>query len=147
MTVQGYAPVYPVMQEGGFRMWWGEAERRARILVIDDDRALSTLVSYVMRHEGFDVDTVNDGASGIRLAQENAYDAVILDLRMPGKDGRSVFRELRESGVATPVLILSAYNARQATQELGADAYLNKPFEPTELAQVVRRLVKKRAGA
>jgi two-component system response regulator QseB len=64
---------------------------------------------------------------------------------MPGKDGRTVYREMREAGVKSPVLILSAYNARQATEELGANAYLNKPFEPTELAQAVRRLLTPRA--
>jgi len=122
-------------------IWWADSAPRPRVLIIDDDRALSHLVSFVMRQEGFEVDTVNDGDSGIRLAVQSAYDAVVLDLRMPGKDGRAVYRELRESGVQVPVLILSAYNARQATEELGAQAYLNKPFEPSELAEVVRRLV------
>ena len=67
---------------------------------------------------------------------------------MPGKDGRAVYREIREAGVRSPVLILSAYNARQATEELGANAYLNKPFEPVEpveLADAVRRLLTPRA--
>jgi DNA-binding response OmpR family regulator len=122
-------------------IWWGEIVSQPRVLIIDDDRALSNLVAFVMRHEGFDVDTVNDSDDGIRLAVSSEYDAVVLDLRMPNKDGRTVFREIREAGVRTPVLILSAFNARQATEELGAEAYLNKPFEPTELAQAVRRLM------
>ena len=127
-----------------FSMWWADIQPRPRVLIIDDDRALSTLLSFVMRHEGFEVDTVNDGESGLRLAVGHAYDAVVLDLRMPGKDGRTVFREMRDSGVRAPVLILSAFNARQATEELGAEAYLNKPFEPAELAQAVRRLIDNR---
>jgi DNA-binding response OmpR family regulator len=129
------------LEKRGASLWWGELPQRPRVLIIDDDRALSNLVSFVMRHEGFSVDTVNDGDAGIQLAIENTYDAVVLDLRMPGKDGRTVYREIREAGVRTPVLILSAYNARQATEEIGANAYLNKPFEPTELAQAVRRLL------
>jgi DNA-binding response OmpR family regulator len=98
-----------------------------------------------MRHEGFKVDTINDSEEGIRMAIASEYDALVLDLRMPHKDGRTVFREIRQAGVRTPVLILSAFNARQATEELGAEAYLNKPFEPTELAQAVRRLIQPRA--
>jgi DNA-binding response OmpR family regulator len=133
------------MEKLGASLWWGEAVSKPRILIIDDDRALSNLVSFVMRQEGFDVETVNDGDAGIRRAIEMRFDAVVLDLRMPGKDGRAVFREIREAGVRTPVLILSAYNARQATEDLGAEAYLNKPFEPTELAEAVRRLLTPRA--
>lgn len=127
--------------------WWGEQEEHHHILIIDDDRALATLVSFVMRHEGFTVDTVNDGAEGVRLASVNDYDAIVLDLRMPGKDGKTVFREIRAAGVRTPVMILSAYNARQATEEIGAEAYLNKPFEPSELAQAVRLLIQRRANS
>jgi DNA-binding response OmpR family regulator len=122
-------------------LWWGETLPQARILIIDDDRALSTLLGFVMRQEGFEVDTATDSEAGIQLALTSEYDAVVLDLRMPGKDGRAVYREIRASGVQTPVLILSAFNARQATEELGAEAYLNKPFEPHELAQAVHRLV------
>jgi DNA-binding response OmpR family regulator len=122
--------------------WLGQTpESRLRVLIIDDDRALSNLVSFIMRHDGFEVVTANDGDHGIREATTSQFDAVILDLRMPGKDGRTVFRELREAGVQSPVLILSAFNARQAQEELGAEAYLNKPFEPTELANAVRRLL------
>jgi DNA-binding response OmpR family regulator len=131
------------MEHRGASIWWADVAlpSRRRVLIIDDDRALSTLLSFVMRHEGFEVDAVNDGDSGVEMAVAGAYDAVVLDLRMPGKDGRTVFREMREAGVRIPVLILSAYNARQATEELGAEAYLNKPFEPSELAQAVRRLM------
>ena len=132
----------PQAQTRDVTRWWGETrESRKRVLIIDDDRALSNLVSFVMRHDGFDVVTANDGDEGIREATTSQFDAVILDLRMPGKDGRTVFREMREAGVRSPVLILSAFNARQAMEELGADAYLNKPFEPTELANAVRRLL------
>ena len=60
------------MEHRGVSLWWADIAPRARVLIIDDDRALSTLLSFVMRHEGFDVDTVNDGDSGIRLAVDGS---------------------------------------------------------------------------
>jgi hypothetical protein len=66
------------MEHRGASIWWADVAPRPRVLIIDDDRALSNLVSYVMRHEGFEVDTVNDGDSGIRLAVDGSYDAVVL---------------------------------------------------------------------
>jgi DNA-binding response OmpR family regulator len=120
----------------------GETRAQApRILVVDDDKALSMMVSLVLKQSEFDVDVVNNGDDAIRRAKERAFDAVVLDLRMPGKDGRAVFRELRELGVTTPVLILSAYDARQAQAELGAEGSMNKPFEPDVLVDVLKRMI------
>jgi two-component system alkaline phosphatase synthesis response regulator PhoP len=120
----------------------GETRAQApRILVVDDDKALSMMVSLVLKQSEFDVDVVNNGDDAIRRATERAFDAVVLDLRMPGKDGRAVFRELRELGVTTPVLILSAYDARQAQAELGAEGSMNKPFEPDVLVDVLKRMI------
>ena len=113
---------------------------RPRILVVDDDVALARIVAFVLKDEGFDVEVANDGNTGIVMAQANRPDAVVLDLRMPGKDGKAVFRELREMGIDSPVLILSAYDARQAAQELSAQGYMNKPFEPERLAEALRKL-------
>ena len=123
-------------------LWWGETRTRTpRILVVDDDRALSTMVSLVLKQSEFDVDVVNNGDDAIRRATESNFDAVVLDLRMPGKDGRTVFRELRELGVRCPVLILSAYDARQAQAELGAEGSMNKPFEPDLLVDTLRQML------
>jgi DNA-binding response OmpR family regulator len=115
--------------------------QRPRILVVDDDVALARIVAFVLKDEGFDVEIANDGDRGIAMAQANPPDAVVLDLRMPGKDGRETFKEMREVGVESPVLILSAYDARSAAQELAAQAYMNKPFEPERLVEALRRLV------
>jgi DNA-binding response OmpR family regulator len=125
-------------------LWWGGMELfpTRRVLIIDDDRALSTLTALVLRQSGFSTDVVNNGDEGIRLAVENPPDAIVLDLRMPGKDGRAVFRELREKGVRAPILILSAYDARNAFEELGAQAFVNKPFEPDRLVEAVRAMLK-----
>ena len=99
------------------------------------------MVSLVLKQSEFDVDVVNNGDDAIRRAQERPFDAVVLDLRMPGKDGRTVFRELRQLGVQTPVLILSAYDARQAQTELGAEGSMNKPFEPDLLVDKLKQML------
>ena len=80
-----------------------------------------------------------------RSASETAStvspDLVILDLQMPVMDGRTFYREFRQKGFRSPVVILSAYNAEGARQELGAEAALNKPFDPDRIGEVVRSLV------
>jgi len=114
----------------GIGHWWGESLPEKRVLIIDDDRGLSSMVSFVLRHYGYFVDVANSGDDGISRVALQPYDAIVLDLRMPGKDGRAVFRELREAGVTTPILILSAFDARRARDELGAEGHMNKPFEP-----------------
>ena len=124
---------------------WGEAPRK-RILVIDDDQGLSRMVALVLRRQAFDVDVANSGDDGLSLLQAAHYDAVVLDLRMPGKDGRTVFREMRAAGVLSPVLILSAYDAARAREELGSEAALDKPFEPDVLVERVSQMLDKHSG-
>jgi DNA-binding response OmpR family regulator len=119
---------------------WGEAGQR-RILIIDDDFGLSRMVALILRRHSFEVDVANSGDAGLELMQSQRYDAVVLDLRMPGKDGRTVFREMRAAGVETPVLILSAYDARRASDELGSQAFLDKPFEPEVLVERVTAML------
>lgn len=121
--------------------WWGERPPSQSVLVVDDDRALATVVSLVLRQYGFEVDAAYSGDDALTLLTSRRYDACVLDLRMPGKDGRAVFREMRQAGVTTPVLILSAYDSRQAREELGAEAHLAKPFEPDRLAEAVRAML------
>jgi DNA-binding response OmpR family regulator len=122
-------------------VWWMSRPAPKHVLIVDDDFALARLGSVILRAQGFDVHVVNNGDDAIAYAQATPPDAIALDLRMPGKDGRQVFRELRALGLNIPVLIVSAYDARQAQEELGAQAYLNKPFEPERLASAVRALL------
>ena len=122
-------------------MWYGEMLTQPSVLVVDDDRGLASMIAFVLRSYGFSVDVANSGDEGLGLVAARQYDAVVLDLRMPGKDGRAVFREMREIGIQTPVLILSAYDAQGARDELGAEAYLNKPFEPDALAESLQRML------
>jgi DNA-binding response OmpR family regulator len=117
------------------------ASRQSRVLIIDDDAGLSRVVALVLQGSGFEADVATNGDEGLRLAGEHAYDAIVLDLRMPGKDGRTVYREMRRSGIETPVMILSAFDAREARDELGAQAFLNKPFEPDRLVAQVQSII------
>lgn len=120
---------------------WGEAGGRRRVLIIDDDIGLSRMVAILLRHQSFDVDVANSGDDGLALLATQQYDGVVLDLRMPGKDGRTVYREMRAAGIQSPVLILSAYDAARASDELGSQAYLDKPFEPDELVLRVTQML------
>jgi DNA-binding response OmpR family regulator len=115
--------------------------RNRRILIVDDDRNLTTLLSTILKLDGLDVLTAADGASALRLLESEQVDAIVLDLRMPGMDGRALFREMRARGNNTPVLIASAFGARAAQQELGAEAAIEKPFDPEVLAEAVTRLL------
>ncbi len=112
------------------------------VLVIDDDAALTRMLRLTLRDGGFEVSTAANGALALdQIDDEHLPDAIVLDLEMPVMDGRSFYRALRERGIDVPVLVLSAYGARGAQRELGANAYLNKPFDPEALVSEVRELI------
>ena len=111
------------------------------VLVVDDDPGLNRLVSAVMRSAGYLVTTANSGLSALELVEAQEFDAVILDLLMPEMDGRGFYQALRARGKTAPVLIVSAYGAREAQQELGAQASMAKPFDPDSLLRIVERLL------
>ena len=112
----------------------------ADILVIDDDPAVIRLVSLILTAEGHRVRPADSGTKGLDLLKDQTPELIVLDLQMPVMDGRAFYREARSSGYAGPVLILSAFGASQARQELGAQASLSKPFEPDELVSAVSTL-------
>jgi DNA-binding response OmpR family regulator len=116
-----------------------------RILLIDDDRKLCRLVRDYLSPLGFNIETVHDGADGAKLALAEKWDAVILDVMLPGLDGLEVLRRLRqESGV--PVLMLTARGDeadRIVGLELGADDYLPKTFSPRELLARLRAVLRR----
>ena len=112
------------------------------ILIIEDDRDSTTLVSHVLLDEGYQALTANDGHKGLALAEEHLPDLIICDIMMPGMDGYSVLRALRNrSSTATiPFIFLTALNQHENRREgmdLGADDYLTKPIRPKELIKAV----------
>lgn len=116
-----------------------------RILIIDDDDELCELVSEYLTAEGFEVESVNDGESGLQKALRNKQDLVILDVMLPKKNGFDVLRELRQTS-KIPVLMLTARGEdteRIVGLDAGADDYLPKPFNPRELAARLRAILRR----
>src|SRR3954454_11470982 len=102
-----------------------------RLLLIEDSQRLRSALENGLRKSGYAVDTARDGSDGLWMALENEYDVIVLDLMLPGIDGLSVLRQIRERGRMTHVLILSAKDMiedRVQGLRLGADDYLVKPF-------------------
>ncbi|MEZ5344569.1 MAG: response regulator transcription factor [Pyrinomonadaceae bacterium] len=116
-----------------------------KILIIDDDEELCELVSEYLTVEGFEVESVNDGQTGLETALEDKHDLIILDVMLPKKNGFDVLRELRlESKI--PVLMLTARGEdmeRIVGLEIGADDYLPKPFNPRELVARLRAIMRR----
>jgi DNA-binding response OmpR family regulator len=118
------------------------------ILVVEDEKRLTALLRRVLSEERHVVDVANDGLAGHDLATSGTYDLVILDLMLPGMDGVEICRQMRQVGVETPVLMLTARGAvedRVAGLKTGADDYLVKPFAMEELLARVEALLRRRA--
>lgn len=116
-----------------------------RILLIDDDHELSQLVNDYLTLDGFSLDIAADGISGLQMAQSGLYQLILLDVMLPGLDGLSLLRQLRQSSYC-PVLMLTARGDdidRIVGLELGADDYLAKPFNPRELSARVRAILRR----
>jgi DNA-binding response OmpR family regulator len=120
-----------------------------RVLVVEDSEKLQRAIHLRLRKAGYAVDTTGDGEEGLWFAESNDYDAVVLDLMLPGLDGLAVLRRLRERRRNTPVLILTVKSDvadRVAGLRAGADDYLCKPFAFDELLARVEALVRRRYG-
>jgi two-component system response regulator MprA len=120
-----------------------------RLLVVDDDPALSRTLRRALGVEGYDVDTAPDGAEALQRLAAARYDAVVLDVSMPRVDGLAVCRNMRSRRDRTPVLMLTARDAvgdRVAGLDAGADDYLVKPFALDELNARVRALLRRANG-
>jgi DNA-binding response OmpR family regulator len=113
----------------------------ARVLVIDDDGPMSRMIAMTLRSSGYDVSTASNGELGLEEVEAAPPDVIVLDLMMPVMDGRTFYRELRHRGFQIPVVILSAHGAREAQRELQAEAAINKPFLPEDLADKVDELI------
>lgn len=120
-----------------------------RLLLIEDDVALGEGIHQALSREGYTVDWLKDGASALHAMLSEVFDLAILDLGLPKMDGLAVLRRLRQSGSTVPVLILTARDAtedRIAGLDAGADDYLIKPFDLSELKARLRALLRRSAG-
>lgn len=120
-----------------------------RLLVVEDDPDLSRQLTDILRAEGYAVDSATDGEEAEYLGDVEPYDAVVLDLGLPVKDGVSVLESWRNKGLTMPVLILTArgqWSEKVAGFDAGADDYLTKPFQMEELQARLRALIRRAAG-
>jgi DNA-binding response OmpR family regulator len=116
------------------------------ILLIEDEERLAESLKRGLLEEGFQVDVATDGRTGEEMARANAYDALIVDWRLPAQDGKTVVEHLRRDGRTVPILMLTAMSDveyRVAGLEAGADDYLSKPFKFEELLARIRALLRR----
>jgi len=124
-----------------------------RILVVEDERDIALGLEVDLTSHGYEVETVRDGESAARRGREPGWDLILLDLMLPRKDGYEVCQQLRQAGVRTPIIMLTA-RTHEAEKimglDLGADDYVTKPFSPRELRSrikaVLRRTAEESAG-
>jgi len=117
-----------------------------RVLVVEDEKKTASFIRKALSAEGFAVDVCHDGETALAVAGTAPFDVLVLDIMLPGRDGLSVLRQLRERKNTTPVLLLSArgeVNERVEGLNAGADDYLPKPFELAELVARVRALTRR----
>jgi DNA-binding response OmpR family regulator len=117
-----------------------------RVLVVDDEEALTTTIAYNLRREGYEVESVTDGERALEVAEATQPDLVVLDLMLPGMDGFEVCRQIRRTS-AIPILMLTARDEeidRVVGLEIGADDYMTKPFSMRELVARVKAMLRRR---
>src|SRR5712692_1820782 len=117
-----------------------------RILLVEDERRVASFIARSLRENAYAVDIVDTGEKGLELGKQTNYDAILLDVRLPGMSGVEVCRELRWRGVAAPVMMLTAralVEQRVEGLDTGADDYLTKPFVLAEFLARVRALIRR----
>jgi DNA-binding response OmpR family regulator len=117
-----------------------------RILVVEDDPIISQLIETILEQQKYAVDFATDGQMGLDLSEAYEYDAILLDVSLPKKDGISVCRQIRSQGNTVPILLLTALDSpadRARGLDAGADDYLGKPFDPQELLARIRAILRR----
>ena len=120
-----------------------------KILVVEDEQKIARFVQKGLKEFGFAVDVIGRGDEALEIIFDNPFDAIVLDIMLPGRDGLSILRALRERSNAIPVLILTARGEiceKVEGLDLGADDYLAKPFAIEELAARLRALIRRQTG-
>ena len=120
-----------------------------KLLVIEDEKKIANLLQKGFREQGYEVDISPNGEDGLERASSNPYDAIVIDVMLPGRDGLSVLRTLRERKVTTPVMIVTArgeVSERVEGLNLGADDYIAKPFSMDEVIARIRALIRRVTG-
>jgi DNA-binding response OmpR family regulator len=120
-----------------------------KVLVVEDERKIAAMVRKALEAAGFVVDHTADGHEAFSLATTRPYDGIVLDIMVPGRDGLSILRQLREQRNSVPVLLLTArgsLNERVEGLNLGADDYLAKPFFTEELVARLHAILRRKAG-
>jgi DNA-binding response OmpR family regulator len=117
-----------------------------KILIIEDEESMVMVLKDDLELEGYEVESVKDGLQGLSMAKEGDYDLIILDIILPNMNGFEICRQLRQVGVGTPILMLSAGTQgidKVLGLELGADDYVTKPFNPRELLARVKAILRR----
>lgn len=117
-----------------------------KILVVDDEAAISTLLQYNLEENNYDVTVAEDGQTAYQLAGQQQFDAILLDLMLPGMDGMTVLKTLRQDKISTPVILVTAKGDefdRVFGLELGADDYITKPFSPREVIARLKAVLRR----
>jgi CheY-like chemotaxis protein len=112
------------------------------ILIVDDDPAVVRLMSLLLKSEDFSVLEAHSGQQALSLLSVNEPDLIVLDLSMPGMDGRDFYPRARLLGYEGPIVVCSAYGAEAARRDLGAQASLEKPFDPDTLISLIADLLR-----
>ena len=118
-----------------------------RLLIADDEKELANALVAILKHSNYTVDAVYNGTDALDYALAGSYDGIILDVMMPDMDGMEVLKKIREEGLSTPVLFLTAkteVDDRIKGLDLGADDYLPKPFDMGELLARVRAMLRRK---
>ncbi len=117
-----------------------------KILIIEDEESILMALADDLGLEGYEVASARDGLHGLSMAKEKAHDLIILDIMLPKMDGFEVCKQLRQAGVTTPILMLTAKSQeidKVLGLELGADDYVTKPFSPRELLARVKAILRR----
>lgn len=117
-----------------------------KVLLVDDEPSIVTLLAFNLEKDGYEVTTATDGAEGYRLAISNPFDFIILDLMLPSMDGMDICKRLRQEKFDTPIMILTAKDdelEKIIGLELGADDYMTKPFSPREVLARMKAILRR----